>query len=210
MTVFGERKTSAEFITPAIRIDRANSVLIRIAGTMKRAGKAQFEGRLPMREVVTVCLENGFLILKAASVILFRAQFQHVQAEPLRKTPSAVALRVRHGYNTELTLNVKKLTGWLKFGPEQTCNLFLKTLIALSAANYRAGSVASTLAAFKATGRTEFEGRIENEGIIVTIDETIFVVLGEKGNIICAPPAHIHAEVSDPIGENVVFRTRQG
>jgi hypothetical protein len=75
MTVFGERKTSAEFITPAIRIDRANSVLIRIAGTMKRAGKAQFEGRLPMREVVTVCLENGFLILKATSVVLFRAQF---------------------------------------------------------------------------------------------------------------------------------------
>jgi hypothetical protein len=208
---FSAPVTSEAFTTAPIRVDRGNSVLTRIAGTMKRAGKAQFDGRLPMGEAVTACLENGVLILKGVNAtVMLRAQLTYVQAEALDAAPASVTLRARHGYCTELTLLEKRLNGGLRFAPEQARDLFLETLTAFTASSGGNGPIWAALAAFRAAGKAQFKGRVAGEGVVLTIDDTALVVRGDRTVLLRSLPAHVHAEPTEPSGSCAVLRTRHG
>jgi hypothetical protein len=120
--------------TQPFKIDRSGSVLTRIAGSMKRAGKAEFEGRLPVDEKVIVCFENASFFLKSpGGQVMFKSPTQFVQAVPVQESASAVALTARHGDSTELKFVGKKSLGGMKFTPEQTRDLFLETLALFAA-----------------------------------------------------------------------------
>jgi hypothetical protein len=178
---------------------------------MKRAGKAQFEGRLPMGESVTAFLENGFFILRGAtSTVLLRAQLTHIQAEAIDAAPVSVTLRARHGYCTELALVEKRLNGGLRFAPEQARDLFLETLTAFSAVSGGSSPVVAALAAFRAAGKAQFKGRVGGEAVVVTVDDTALVVRADRTILLRSPPAHVHTEPVDPTGGGVVLRARLG
>jgi hypothetical protein len=55
------------FETPAVGIERDNSVIAGLTDRLRRAGKAQFEGKLPMGEATVAFFEPGLLPLKNAA-----------------------------------------------------------------------------------------------------------------------------------------------
>jgi hypothetical protein len=47
------------------------------------------------------------------------------------------------------------------------------------------------------------------EGVVICVDDAAVAVKAEKGVVLKAPPAHVHAE-AEPIGGAVRLKTRQG
>jgi hypothetical protein len=124
---------AAPVATEPIVVGQANpNVITRFAGTLKRAGRAQFEASLQMGEQVLACFENGFLIIKNGPNVLLRTQIGAFQVEQVSEAGSAVVVRARHGYNTELTFGEKKMAGGTRLAPEQTRELFIATLAAFT------------------------------------------------------------------------------
>jgi hypothetical protein len=205
----GSVMESNEFVTDVCRTDRSNSILARIAGTMKRAGRAEFEGRLLAGDRISICMENGNFFLKGQnSVILIKTHFRHLQAEPSGE--AAVALRARHGYATEVTFVGKKSTGGLKFSAEQTRDLFLETLALFSVPADRGNSViAQAAAAFKKAGEAQFDGKLVKRGetVSITLDHSGIHV---KGSISSFRWNYQNVRVERGPGNSVAFRGRHG
>jgi hypothetical protein len=205
----GSAKESDEFVTEVCRIDRSNSILTRIAGTMKRAGKAEFEGKLVTGDRISICLENGYFFMKGPnSAILVKTHCHHVQAEPSGQT--VVALRARHGYSTEVTFVGKKSTGGLKFSAEQARDLFLETLTLFTGPVDRGNSViVQAAAAFKKAGEAQFDGKLvkRGESVSITLDNSGFHF---KGSISSFRSNYQNVRIETVPVNSVAFRGRHG
>jgi hypothetical protein len=205
----GSVKESNEFVTDVCRIDRGNSILTRIAGTMKRAGKAEFDGKLVTGDRISICMENGQFSLKGTnSVILFKAHCNHVQVEPSSQT--AVALHARHGYSTDVIFVGKKSTGGLKFSAEQARDLFLETFTLFNVPADRGGSaITQAAAALKKAGEAQFDGKLVKRGetVSITLDNSGFHF---KGPVSSFRSNYQSIKVEPAPGNSVVFRGRHG
>ncbi|OHS95716.1 hypothetical protein TRFO_10359 [Tritrichomonas foetus] len=123
-----DKPRSCEYTTPEVRVSGKNKIIRRMAKALKRTKRAVFEARMPLGEKVTILFENGNLILKNGANILLRSPFPTVALEIYDSQPSTLALRARHGYNTELTFSEKKMSGGTKFSAAQTRELFYRAL----------------------------------------------------------------------------------
>jgi hypothetical protein len=97
---FPESLHTVAFETPTVRIELDSSVIARLAGILRRAGKAQFEDKLPMDEAVVAFFEPGMLLFKnAAGVLLLKAKLQHVTR--IRSMAIQVGSRSGQGMNLQ-------------------------------------------------------------------------------------------------------------
>ena len=119
-----EQPRTYEFITKEVEIKGKNSVIRRIAESLKRTKKAAFDAKLSLGEKVTILFENGNLIMRSGQNVLLRSPYPTVSIEIMDQTQSTILLRARHGYNTELTFDERKLSGGTKFSAAQTRDLF--------------------------------------------------------------------------------------
>ena len=126
--LLSEPITSSEFITQPVLIAKTNPTVKRLAGTMMRTGRAQFEATLPMGEPVSACVECGSFFIKSGNNVLMRSPVAGVVFEARDNAPCTAIVRARHGYNTELTFKEKKMKGGMKFTAEQTRDLFIVTM----------------------------------------------------------------------------------
>ena len=126
--LLSEPVSSTEFITGPVFISKTDPTIKRLASTMVRTGRAQFDACLPMGEPVSVCIETGQFLIKSGNNVLMKAPVSGVAVEALDYSPSTAAVRARHGYNTELTFKEKKMKGGMKFSAAQTRDLFVVTL----------------------------------------------------------------------------------
>jgi hypothetical protein len=104
------------------------------------------------------------------------------------------------------------MSGGSRFGPEQACDLFLETLAAFSAANDKGRAlIAAAVTALKGTAKPQFEGKIGTESVSVVLEETNFVIKGEKQRVpVKTAYINVNAEPAEPFGSAVVIRVRQG
>lgn len=123
-----EQPKNYEFVTNPVKITGKNRVIRRIAKSLKRTKKASFDAKLPLGEKVTILFENGNLIMRSGQNILLRSPYPTVSIDIKEGTQSTIALRARHGYNTELTFDEKKMSGGTKFSAAQTRELFYRVL----------------------------------------------------------------------------------
>lgn len=119
---------SEKYATESVLISRNNQTILRMASALFRTKKALFDAKLPMGEKVVVSLENGMLLMKGGSSVLLRVQLPSVNVDTIEGTNNRISLKARHGYNTELTFNERKMSGGTKFTPPQTRELFIETL----------------------------------------------------------------------------------
>ena len=126
--LLSEPVSSMEFITREVFISKTNPTIKRLASTMVRTGRAQFDAALPMGEPVSVCIENGQFLIKSGSNTLMKSPVAGVGVEALDNMRCTAAIMARHGYNTELTFKDKKMKGGMKFNAEQTRDLFVVTM----------------------------------------------------------------------------------
>lgn len=126
--LLSEPISSSEFTTPAVLISKTNPTVKRLASTMMRTGRAQFDAVLPMGEPVSACVECGSFFIKSGANVLMRSPLAGVSVEARDSAPCTALIKARHGYNTELTFKEKKMKGGMKFTAEQTRDLFVVTL----------------------------------------------------------------------------------
>ena len=119
---------SERYQTEGVLVTRSNPTISRMASALYRTRKAMFDAKLSMGEKVTILLENGMFLMKGGASVLLRAQYKSIQVEIIESTLDTLALRARHGYNTELTFSEKKMNGGTKFNTTQTRELFIETL----------------------------------------------------------------------------------
>jgi hypothetical protein len=123
--------TSNELAVEALRVTGDNSVLRRLASTMKRFCRAQFDAVFVTGAAVAVVLEiqgeKPQLLIQKAFTVLFKSSMHDVEIESINDSENAVSLRGRHGYHTELAIGSKKMNGGMEFEPAQARELFMET-----------------------------------------------------------------------------------
>lgn len=126
--VLAQPVLSQVFHSEPVLVAKSNPTLVRLASSIRRAKKAQFDAKLPMGEKVSVLIDNTMFVMKNGNNVLLKSQLSQLKYEIVDGSVDTVLLKARHGYNTELTFANMKMKGGTEFTPTQTRDLFVETL----------------------------------------------------------------------------------
>lgn len=122
-----EMVCSEEFIAPSVLITK-DAVISKIAGTLHRRGKAQFDVILPTEEKGTANLEGATFTIKKGARELHKAPLKSINLEIMDNERSLIEIKSIKGYNTQLIFLEKKLNSGDVYNAEQARDLFVETL----------------------------------------------------------------------------------
>jgi hypothetical protein len=123
---------SEPFRTDPVVIGGGNPVIERLASTLRRSGKTQFDATLLTGEAVVVAIEGQDarvqFVIRAGSGVLHKAELRNVAVEVVEGSTSAVSITAGYGYRTELSIARKKMPGGMDFSAPQARDLFVEAV----------------------------------------------------------------------------------
>jgi hypothetical protein len=115
------------------------AVLMGMARSMRRIGRAKFDAKLLGGESIVLAIEGhdhrARISIKLGLTVLHTSEVQGVTVKEGSARPSSCILSGTHGYRTEVILEPKKMLGGLDFSPVQARTLFIMTVRAFSSAS---------------------------------------------------------------------------
>jgi hypothetical protein len=121
---------SIEVVAGPAQIVNDNPIMRRVAGTMKRSGKAVFDAALLTGQPAVIVIEGqpgtATLAIKQGATDTFKSAVRDLAVEAAGEC--SVELRGRLGYRTEITFSHKKTTGGIGFPPPDARDLFIHVM----------------------------------------------------------------------------------
>jgi hypothetical protein len=113
-------------------------LLLRLASTMRRAGRCQFNAALISGEPIVLSLDEqegrALFAIKMGRTVLHTSDLAAVSVEASPTTESSAVVTGSHGYRTEVVFARKKTAGGMDFAPSQARDLFMLTVKAFQGA----------------------------------------------------------------------------
>ena len=121
-------KIEIDYESKPIKIEKKNQIIEKMASSMLRSRKAEFQCQLSMGENVIIQVDADQFIIKSGQKVLLRSNVKQINIEINPLSIDSVILRAKHNYNTELTFGPLAMKGGNKFTPNQTRDLFYETI----------------------------------------------------------------------------------